>query len=314
MSIASKVHSLGEGVLIALDAIRTNKARAALTILGIAVGVFVVTAMAAGVHGINEGVSKSLEAAGPTTFYVTRWPMGAEQLQRLGGQLPVAAPQAAHDQRSGDDLFAAVDSRRDRARWERRAGEVPRQESPVRECGRVHGRVDGGRRRGHLEPGRSFTDNENSNADQVIIVNDKMKEALFDQSDAVGKIVAVDGKPFTVIGALSSAGEFLQQQRQARRDHPVRDGASQAAVRRAVDGSHRQAEGRRRAGCRDGRSDRDAAHASAPASVGRGHVVLVRAGQGDGALQQHRADLLHRGARAVGDRTARRRRGRRSRS
>ena len=65
--------------------------------------------------------------------------------------------------------------------------------------------VDGG----DISPGRSFTDNENTNADQVIIVNDKMKDALFDQSDAVGKIVAVDGKPFTVIGVYHPLANFF---------------------------------------------------------------------------------------------------------
>src|SRR5919201_6127728 len=75
MRLASRVNGLVEGVLIAIDAIRSNKVRAALTILGIAVGVIVVTAMAAAVHGINAGVERSLAAAGPTTFYLTRWPM-----------------------------------------------------------------------------------------------------------------------------------------------------------------------------------------------------------------------------------------------
>src|ERR671927_1722593 len=75
MQLASQLNGLIEGVLIAIDAIRSNKVRAALTILGIAVGVFVVTAIAAAVHGINVGVERSLAAAGPTTFYVTRWPM-----------------------------------------------------------------------------------------------------------------------------------------------------------------------------------------------------------------------------------------------
>jgi putative ABC transport system permease protein len=65
--------------------------------------------------------------------------------------------------------------------------------------------VDGG----DISPGRSFTENENNNADQVIIVNDKMKESLFDQSDAVGKIVAVDGKPFTVIGVYHPLANFF---------------------------------------------------------------------------------------------------------
>src|ERR671922_2558518 len=75
MRLAGRMNALAEGVLIALDAIRSNKVRAGLTILGIAVGVFVVTVMSAAVHGINEGVSKSMAAAGPTTFFITRWPM-----------------------------------------------------------------------------------------------------------------------------------------------------------------------------------------------------------------------------------------------
>src|SRR6476659_6239527 len=74
MSIGTRVYSLFEGVRIAFDAIRANKVRAGLTILGIAVGVFVVTLMSAAVHGINAGVEKSIAAAGPTTFFITKWP------------------------------------------------------------------------------------------------------------------------------------------------------------------------------------------------------------------------------------------------
>ena len=74
MELWSKLANMLEGVVIALDAIRSNKVRAGLTILGIAVGVFVVTVMSAAVHGINEGVSRSMAAAGPTTFFITKWP------------------------------------------------------------------------------------------------------------------------------------------------------------------------------------------------------------------------------------------------
>ena len=74
MNLGYSLHAAGEGIRIAIDSIRSNKVRAGLTILGIAVGVFVVTVMSAAVHGINTGVSSSLAAAGPTTFYVTKWP------------------------------------------------------------------------------------------------------------------------------------------------------------------------------------------------------------------------------------------------
>ena len=49
--------SLREGVGIAFDAIRANKVRAGLTILGIAVGVFVVVVISAAIHGINASVA-----------------------------------------------------------------------------------------------------------------------------------------------------------------------------------------------------------------------------------------------------------------
>src|SRR5687767_13992520 len=74
MNIRIRLANMFEGVLIALDAIRSNKVRAGLTILGIAVGVFVVTVMSAAILGINAGVSKSMAAAGPTTFFITKWP------------------------------------------------------------------------------------------------------------------------------------------------------------------------------------------------------------------------------------------------
>ena len=67
---------------------RVNKVRAGLTVLGIAVGVFVVTVMSAAVHGINAGVDEKLRRRGPHDFFLTRWPSRDQQLQRLGGQCP----------------------------------------------------------------------------------------------------------------------------------------------------------------------------------------------------------------------------------
>src|SRR5205814_5594528 len=56
VSISSKIFNITEGIGIAFDAIRSNKVRAALTILGVAVGVFVVVALSAAIHGINASV------------------------------------------------------------------------------------------------------------------------------------------------------------------------------------------------------------------------------------------------------------------
>ena len=68
------MHAL-EGVAIAIDSMRANKARAALTILGVAIGVFVVVALSSVVRGINESFARDVEAAGPTSFFVYRRPI-----------------------------------------------------------------------------------------------------------------------------------------------------------------------------------------------------------------------------------------------
>ena len=75
MSVTTKIFAVSEGVRIAIDSVRANKVRAGLTILGIAIGVFVVVAISAAVHGINNSVAGDLAAAGPNTFFVQRFPI-----------------------------------------------------------------------------------------------------------------------------------------------------------------------------------------------------------------------------------------------
>ena len=78
MALSTRLHNIGEGVRIALDSVRANKVRAGLTILGVAVGVFVVVAISAAIHGINKSVARDFASTGPTTFFVSRYPITFE--------------------------------------------------------------------------------------------------------------------------------------------------------------------------------------------------------------------------------------------
>jgi len=201
-SLGNLLYQLVEGVLIAFDAIRTNKVRAGLTILGIAVGVLVVTVMTAAVHGINAGVSRSLAAAGPTTFFISRWPAefqacdgGGESCPwirfrpltldqgREVAQLPMIQGVSADIQSSASVKYAdrelpGVQLIGYSTNWFEMAG-------------------------GDINVGRNFTESEYETASPVVLVNDKVVERLFNGEEAIGKELRLNGQLFTVIGVYN---------------------------------------------------------------------------------------------------------------
>ena len=199
MKLFDRLAHASEGVVIALDAIRSNKVRAGLTILGIAVGVFVVTVMSAAVHGINEGVSKSMAAAGPTTFFITRWP--AEINSCTGDATscpwrrndPLTLETVAEIQRvQGIKAVTAHVGTQAPIRFADRELPSVQVDAYTPEWFDVTG--------GDIIAGRNFTAQENEVAAHVALVNEKVIEKLALGEDAVGKEVRLGGKLFTIIG------------------------------------------------------------------------------------------------------------------
>src|SRR5512134_2588659 len=68
-----RVSAVSEGIGIALDSIRANKLRSALTVLGVVIGVSTVMAMASIVNGIRGQITNTIEVVGPTTIRVFRF-------------------------------------------------------------------------------------------------------------------------------------------------------------------------------------------------------------------------------------------------
>jgi putative ABC transport system permease protein len=77
-----------EGVGIAIEALRSNKVRAALTVLGIVIGVATVMAMAAMIGGIRASLTEQLESLGPENFVVMRFDQTKVRMVNDGTQRP----------------------------------------------------------------------------------------------------------------------------------------------------------------------------------------------------------------------------------
>jgi putative ABC transport system permease protein len=198
MNLITRLIQAFEGVTIAFDAIKANKGRAALTILGVGIGVFVVVALSSVVHGINESFQRDLEAAGPTSFYVWRRPIGAFQ--------NCSDADACPERRNPAITLAEADG----------IGTLPSILAVTTHVGSGAAfkykdrslstgiefysanwtEVDGG----DIFPGRSFTHAENADGARVVIVNDKLAEKLFGDSDPIDKLVLINGVECHVIG------------------------------------------------------------------------------------------------------------------
>jgi putative ABC transport system permease protein len=194
-----RITSALEGVGMAIDAIRSNRVRAALTIMGVAIGVFVVVAMSSVVRGINESFAKDLEAAGPTSFYIYRRPIGG--FTACDGS-DNTCPERRNPPLTTDDA-RAIESLPTIKAVTAHVGSGAKfiyKDKQVSTGMEVYTPnwvdVDGG----DIYPGRSFTYAENSTGARVIIVNAKLAERLFGSSDPIDKMVNVDGVGFQVIG------------------------------------------------------------------------------------------------------------------
>ncbi|HEU4699260.1 MAG TPA: ABC transporter permease [Gemmatimonadales bacterium] len=204
----NRLHALGEGVMIALEAIRANKVRAALTILGIAVGVFVVTAMSAAVHGINAGVERSIAAAGPTSFFVTKSPVGLNACNGSADSCPWRRfpPLSLADARAiaaQPSIRSVVAHLGNSAAAKYRDEELPGISIDAYTPGWTDVNA------GELTEGRSFTEAENTAAAQVVIINEALRKRFFPNEDPIGRTIALDGKPFRVIGVWNPFGNLF---------------------------------------------------------------------------------------------------------
>src|SRR5574341_426919 len=172
--------------------------RAALTILGVAIGVMVVMVIGALIAGFDKGLSDMLETLGPKTFYVGRFWGGAgtedpddpnpwqrrpaltiQEAERLEA-LPAIKFAVVDENTNADIVFeskrlGAVSIQGRDADWPQVAG-------------------------GDVYPGRSFSHVEDAANSRVVVVNMKVKEQLFGERDPLGRRIKIGGLPYDVIG------------------------------------------------------------------------------------------------------------------
>ena len=199
-----------EGVWIALDAIRANKVRAALTIMGVAVGVFVVVAMGATVHGIRQSFQKDMDEFGTATFQVRRRNPGFNACNPTTDNCPERRfPGVSLAEWRAIQRLPEVDQA---MAWLPGGGAtLTYRDRIVKNVGYDAQSTEWiNTNQADIAPGRTFTETEHDAAATVAIVNRKLAGELFGDSDPLGKEIDLDGTRFTVIGVFETKAGFLK--------------------------------------------------------------------------------------------------------
>lgn len=196
------LNSAREGVLLAIESLRSNKVRAGLTILGIVIGVATVMAMASMIVGIRSSVTDELEALGPNNFIVDRFDQtevrfvnAADAREPWEGKPRITPAEGA--------LIAALPAIRSVTPSVSTQGEM-RYHSQVLSSVQVRGL-------GHLWPdytrgefirGRNFLPSEEASAAPVIVLSERAADSLFGSAEPLGEYVRLRGERMRVIGVF----------------------------------------------------------------------------------------------------------------
>lgn len=205
-----RVGMVGEGVRIAWSALRENRIRSGLTILGVAIGVAVVVTMAALITGIRSSVLEAFEAAGTDNFLVTPFDFTAVRIVN-GGRPPWwGRPEISEEEIRGIRSLPGVRE----AVSDLDFGVTLGAEGGIRVSGVQASATSEGwpaYTLGEFIAGRNFTEIEDREARPVMVVSRGLGEALFGRLDPVGRTVRVSvgnravNERFTIVGVFEPA-------------------------------------------------------------------------------------------------------------
>ncbi len=203
--------AIRESAVMAIDTLRENKLRSALTILGVAVGVITILAMVSIIQGLNKAFAEQIESLGSNTIFVAKFdasfgkPPGQEERQRK--ELTIEDADAI---RAGVPTAVGVSPiQRELAvtiRYKEKQSDTPILIGATPYYEFTHSQ--------YIGYGRFILDVDMAERTDVVVLGQDLVKALFDNDeDPIGAEVRIDGNPFRVVGVMSLLGSFFGQSR-----------------------------------------------------------------------------------------------------
>jgi putative ABC transport system permease protein len=210
--------NLRESVGIALGAIRANKLRSFLTLLGTIIGVGSVIAVLSFVEGLNRYVTDKILDAGSNVFVVDKWGLITSQ-----DAWEEAMKRPDIEINDADELRRTV----------RHASMVVAQaafRAPIHfRTKALKGVEVRGRSEGYeiiddlaIDEGRHLSEIDDSRRRAVCVIGPEVSEELFPGGDPIGHTIRIGDQSFEVVGLTKAKGKMLGQSQDRFAVIPVR--------------------------------------------------------------------------------------------
>jgi putative ABC transport system permease protein len=195
---------LKEGMMIAFRALKANKVRTSLTMLGIFIGITVVVLMSTAIKGIDNSFQDGISALGSDVLYIDKWAwFSNEEWWKLRNRKSITISDFEH--------FKSL-------------VKLPTAVAPVINSQQVvkYGdrRVDGVFLNGSnadyvkttnftFDQGRFYNEVESNASRQVAVIGSEISKELFPRGDALEKTIKIGNANFKIVGVLAEQGSFI---------------------------------------------------------------------------------------------------------
>jgi putative ABC transport system permease protein len=196
--------AMWEAVGMGLAAIRAYKMRAALTILGVVMGIMTVTGMSSIVAGLNDSMARQILSLGSSVVFIRPFYPGEhltdEEWRRRKGL--VRSEIEAIRARPAVGMITAMEPLAvDTVKYGNAKVQSARAFGVDQNYEIVH--------EAYVEKGRFITESDVSRSSRVAVLGVAVADTLFPYVDPLDKEIMIDGLRFRVVGVVQKMGKFL---------------------------------------------------------------------------------------------------------
>ncbi|CAA9199234.1 ABC transporter permease [Flavobacterium collinsii] len=194
---------LKESLSFAVNALRNNKLRTLLSLLGVTIGIFSIIAVLAAVDSLDRKISKDLSSLDKNTIYLVKMSFGPTEIPQWKRD---QFPNVKYDEYIGlknsltntDQVAYQLFVKRESLKYDSKTVSDVNIVPSSNEMVDIDGLT--------LEKGRFYTESESNSGAPVIVLGYEIAEGLFGTSDPIGKNIRLYGQRFTVIGVIAKQG------------------------------------------------------------------------------------------------------------